>query len=70
VIPGAVPDPARFPGGCRFHPRCPLADDRCRHEVPPLLTFDGDHQTRCWRADEIAAGTIDPSGGDMSGARG
>jgi len=62
VIPGNVPNPARFPSGCRFHPRCPVAQDRCRNESPPVLTFDGTHQTRCWRADEIAAGTLDPSG--------
>ena len=30
VIPGNVPDPARFPAGCRFHPRCPVAQARCR----------------------------------------
>jgi peptide/nickel transport system ATP-binding protein/oligopeptide transport system ATP-binding protein len=62
VIPGNVPNPARFPSGCRFHPRCPVAQERCRNEVPPILTFDGTHQTRCWRADEIAAGTLDPTG--------
>ena len=62
VIPGSVPNPLRFPGGCRFHPRCPLAEDRCRREEPPVLTFDGDHMTRCWRADEIAAGQLDPAG--------
>ena len=62
VIPGNVPNPARFPAGCRFHPRCPVAQERCRSEVPPILTFDGNHQTRCWRADEIAAGTLDPAG--------
>ncbi len=59
VIPGSVPDPARFPAGCRFHPRCPFADARCRGEEPPLVTFDGGHQSRCWRAGEIAAGTLD-----------
>jgi oligopeptide/dipeptide ABC transporter ATP-binding protein len=63
VIPGQVPDAAAFPSGCRFHPRCPLAEERCRREAPPLLTFDGDHRTRCWRADGIAAGTLDPVGG-------
>jgi peptide/nickel transport system ATP-binding protein len=62
VIPGNVPDPARFPSGCRFHPRCPVAEARCREMEPPVLTFDGDHQVRCWRADEIAAGTLDPAG--------
>ena len=36
VIPGGVPNPARFPRGCRFHPRCPIAQERCRREMPPL----------------------------------
>ena len=62
VIPGNVPDPSRFPSGCRFHPRCPVAQQRCRESEPPVLTFDGDHQSRCWRADEIAAGVLDPAG--------
>ncbi len=30
VIPGTVPDPRRFPAGCRFHPRCPLSAERAR----------------------------------------
>jgi oligopeptide/dipeptide ABC transporter ATP-binding protein len=59
VIPGNVPNPVRFPAGCRFHPRCPVAQARCR-EVPPIHTFEGGHLSRCWRADEIAAGTLDP----------
>ena len=62
VIPGNVPDPLRFPPGCRFHPRCPVAQQRCRESEPPVLMFDGDHQARCWRADEIAAGVLDPAG--------
>jgi oligopeptide/dipeptide ABC transporter ATP-binding protein len=62
VIPGNVPDPAHFPAGCRFHPRCPVAQQRCRESEPPVLTFDGEHQSRCWRADEIAAGVLDPAG--------
>jgi peptide/nickel transport system ATP-binding protein len=62
VIPGNVPDPLRFPSGCRFHPRCPVAQQRCRETEPPVLTFDGEHQSRCWRADEIAAGVLDPAG--------
>jgi peptide/nickel transport system ATP-binding protein/oligopeptide transport system ATP-binding protein len=60
VIPGTVPNPQHFPRGCRFHPRCPVAQPRCL-EDPPVLTFDGSHLSRCWRADEIAAGTLDPT---------
>ena len=62
VIPGNVPNPAHFPPGCRFHPRCPVAQDRCREQAPPLAVFAGGHQSRCFRADEIAAGTLDPVG--------
>jgi oligopeptide/dipeptide ABC transporter ATP-binding protein len=58
VIPGNVPNPVRFPRGCRFHPRCPVRIDKCL-EDPPVLSFDG-HLSRCWRAEEIAAGRLDP----------
>ncbi len=52
VIPGNVPNPLRFPGGCRFHPRCPLAagEERCRQEDPPLLEIRPGHWTACWKA--------------------
>ena len=33
-IPGSVPNPARLPPGCKFHPRCPRAQERCRVEEP------------------------------------
>ena len=59
VIPGTVPNPARFPVGCRFHPRCPVRIEKCL-EDPPFLNFDGDHGSRCWRAPEIASGRLDP----------
>jgi peptide/nickel transport system ATP-binding protein len=59
VIPGTVPNPARFPGGCRFHPRCPVMIDKCL-ELPALAPYLPDHSSRCWRAAEIAAGVLDP----------
>lgn len=40
-IPGAPPSPTTRPGGCAFHPRCPLALDICRREVPALRGHDG-----------------------------
>ena len=64
VIPGHVPNPARFPEGCRFHPRCPLADARCRSELPLLRDLGEGHLVRCHRAEEIAAGTVDPVGSE------
>ena len=60
VIPGQVPDPSRFPSGCRFHPRCPLAVERCRSEMPALRAVGSGHLARCHRAEEIASGAVDP----------
>jgi oligopeptide/dipeptide ABC transporter ATP-binding protein len=36
ILRGDVPSPARVPGGCHFHPRCPIAKPVCRESVPPL----------------------------------
>lgn len=48
---GSVPDPSTLPTGCAFHPRCPLADDRCGEQDPPLATASG-HPVACWHAGE------------------
>ncbi|TAG33469.1 MAG: dipeptide ABC transporter ATP-binding protein [Polaromonas sp.] len=40
-VQGEVPNPLHPPTGCTFHPRCPLANDRCRAERPQLLTLGG-----------------------------
>jgi peptide/nickel transport system ATP-binding protein len=45
-IPGAPPDLIDPPQGCRFHPRCPVAIERCRTEEPALRAKDG-HQVAC-----------------------
>ena len=50
IIPGMVPDARHFPEGCRFAPRCPLAEERCRQQVPVLETLEPGHQVRCWKA--------------------
>ena len=50
IIPGVVPDARAFPPGCRFAPRCPLADDHCRAEVPPLEEVEAGHWASCWKA--------------------
>ena len=45
---GEVPDPAQPPTGCRFHPRCPHAFDRCKKEVPPLVDVAANRKAACW----------------------
>ena len=47
AIPGAVPPATAWPPGCRFHPRCPHAWDRCQTE-PGLLDVSPKQQARCW----------------------
>lgn len=46
-IPGAPPDLAAPPAGCRFHPRCPLAVAQCREAIPPLVEVRPGHWTAC-----------------------
>jgi oligopeptide/dipeptide ABC transporter ATP-binding protein len=50
TIPGRAPDPARFPAGCAFAPRCPLATDLCRTTEPPLQTDEHGRRVACWHA--------------------
>lgn len=40
-VAGEVPSPLNPPPGCSFHPRCPLANERCKREVPQSLTVEG-----------------------------
>jgi oligopeptide/dipeptide ABC transporter ATP-binding protein len=47
ILGGETPDPSRIPSGCRFHPRCPLAFDRCPVVDPPLYDVGPDHQAAC-----------------------
>lgn len=48
VIEGTVPNPLHMPKGCRFNPRCPYAEGKCREESPELLTIGEDHKVSCW----------------------
>lgn len=47
-IPGVVPSLIDPPKGCRFHPRCPFAMDKCRAEEPPMLEVGDGHRVACW----------------------
>jgi len=53
TITGMVPSPLRFPSGCKFHPRCPFVQDRCRTEEPELRQIAPDHWARCHFAGEL-----------------
>lgn len=54
ALPGEVPDPSRPPRGCRFHPRCLYAFDRCREETPPLVSLSQSRVAACWLQPEGA----------------
>ena len=51
-IPGQVPPATQWPAGCRFHPRCPYAWERCQNEAPPLLHAGDGRRARCWLVEE------------------
>jgi oligopeptide/dipeptide ABC transporter ATP-binding protein len=61
VLPGDPPDATNPPAGCVFHPRCPLAIDRCRTEVPVLRDAAPGHRVACHRADDVLAGARVPT---------
>ena len=50
ALGGAPPNLAEPPPGCRFHPRCPLAMEICRHERPALTTLAPEHRVACFAA--------------------
>jgi oligopeptide/dipeptide ABC transporter ATP-binding protein len=52
-IDGTVPNPLDFPSGCKFHPRCPLADDNCRQNEPELRSFSESGEVACWKAGQF-----------------
>ena len=62
-VPGEIPDAAHPPSGCRFHPRCPLAEDICRSTVPPLVASDDRYRLACHvRQRELHRHRAGPSG--------
>ena len=56
ILRGEAPDPSRIPSGCRFHPRCPLAFERCPVVDPPLFQLGGGHQAACLLVEDPARG--------------
>ena len=54
LLSGEPPSPAEPPSGCRFHPRCPIAIDRCREEKPLLRELQTGHFVACHYPGELA----------------
>lgn len=52
ILQGEVPNPIHVPSGCRFHPRCPLAIDRCREVDPKLLAISATREAACLLLEE------------------
>jgi peptide/nickel transport system ATP-binding protein/oligopeptide transport system ATP-binding protein len=51
ILKGDVPSPLRPPGGCRFHPRCPVALEHCSKEEPQFKEVSPGHWVACWRVE-------------------
>lgn len=47
TIPGSMADPADLPSGCRFHPRCPHAQERCSRDIPEMVLVGPEHWAKC-----------------------
>jgi|SRR5699024_7954592 len=47
-IKGTVPTPKKMPKGCKFHPRCPYAMEKCVQNEPELIQIDESTKVRCW----------------------
>ena len=60
ILPGDTPPAGSQPGGCPFHPRCPLAVDLCRVTVPPPHEVAPGRRAACHRAEEVLGGLRPP----------
>jgi oligopeptide/dipeptide ABC transporter ATP-binding protein len=56
LLEGEVPNPIRPPAGCRFHPRCRFAEDRCKSDAIPIPIWEiaPGHQVACILGEQIA----------------
>ena len=52
ILKGDVPSPLNPPKGCRFHPRCPVAVEKCSQEEPQFKELAPEHWVACWVAEE------------------
>ena len=54
-IPGSPPDLIDLPSGCKFHPRCAFATDKCVQHEPALETVGPGHEAACWHWEQVAS---------------
>ena len=66
VIPGRPVDPAHQPAGCAYAARCPLADEQCRREDPPLVQDRLGRRVACWHAGDPLPATVPVLTGEAS----
>jgi peptide/nickel transport system ATP-binding protein/oligopeptide transport system ATP-binding protein len=59
LLSGDVPSPVNIPTGCRFHPRCPYATEKCKTEVP-LHAESSDHMVVCHYDIDLTTETVAP----------
>ncbi|MFQ3544313.1 ABC transporter ATP-binding protein [Halobacillus rhizosphaerae] len=52
AIPGSLPNLSEKIEGCRFHPRCPYAMEKCMEQEPPSFKISDHHQSKCWLQEE------------------
>ncbi|SFG92024.1 peptide/nickel transport system ATP-binding protein [Halopelagius inordinatus] len=52
-VEGNKPDPVIRIPGCSYHPRCPMADESCKREEPPMATRSPTHETACFYHDDV-----------------
>jgi len=50
ILKGDVPSPLNPPKGCRFHPRCPIAEAICSQQEPEFRAASPNHWVACWKA--------------------
>jgi len=68
AVEGDPPNPIDLPKGCRFHPRCPHAQNLCRTDAPPLEPQSSGGEVACHFADSLSLPGIAPQGDARSAA--